>query len=310
VDSLLAMYIEVRYQLEDLPYLNLKSLNSPENSLFIGSGDSHAAALVAQYASNHKAKSCYPSDILINPDIVNNKTAYFISISGNTLDNILAARMAKKKAVKTVAITKDPRSKLARVCDDLIELKYRTTGITTSGSIGFGASLLMCLSLVRKINRLPDLTRLFESADRMSNSVLRAQNFSSYIILGSGLLFPIALYGTLKANEILGIRSYAYTIDEFFHAPVFGVTRTDRILILGNRSNSPYRSLPHSASNDLNISSLDFGYSTQNYLSTLLQSLFVLQLFMIKTATQRGFRQCSFLTNKKILKLSSLYIYG
>ena len=310
MNSLLAMYIEVRYQLEDLTYLNLMPPDNPENSLFIGSGDSHAAALVAQYASNHRAQSCYPTDILTNPDILNDKTAYFISISGNTLDNILAARIAKKKDVRTVAITRDPRSKLARLCDDLIELKYRTTGITTSGSIGFGASLLVCLSLVKKVNRLPDLTCLFEGADRMSDSLVIAQKFSSYIILGSGLLFPIALYGALKANEILGIRSYAYTIDEFFHAPIFGVTKTDRIIILGNTSNSPRSDLLDGDANGLNFSSLDFGYSSQNYLSMLLQSLFVIQLFMIKNALQHGFRQCSFLTNKKILKLSSHYIYA
>ena len=65
---------------------------------------------------------------MTNPDILNDKTAYFISISGNTLDNILAARIAKKKDVRTVAITRDPRSKLARLCDDLIELKYRYYG--------------------------------------------------------------------------------------------------------------------------------------------------------------------------------------
>ena len=97
MNSLLAMYIEVRYQLEDLTYLNLMPPDNPENSLFIGYGDSHAAALVAQYASNHRAQSCYPTDIVTNPDILNDKTAYFISISGNTLDNILARKDRKKE---------------------------------------------------------------------------------------------------------------------------------------------------------------------------------------------------------------------
>lgn len=311
MNSLLAMYIEVRCQLEDLLGLNLQIPGTPEKSVFIGSGDSHVAALVAQYASNHKALACYPTDILNDPNILNGKTAYFISVSGNTLDNILAAQVAKEKNVKTVAITRDPRSKLARSCDELIELNYHTTGITTSGSIGFSASVVICLSLIRRINRLPDLTYLFQVAEDITNNLTKAQSFSSYVILGSGLLFPVAVYGALKANEIIGRGSYAYTIDEFFHAPIFGTRKTDRIIILGNRDESlRRRKLFHGSSTGLNISFFNFNYSSQNYLCMLLQSIFVLQLLMLKDALQHGLTECSFLRKKRMLKLSSSYIYA
>lgn len=311
MDSLLAMYIEVRYQLEDLIGLNLKISDRAENCLFVGSGDSHVAALIAQYASSHMARSCFPTDILADPDILKNKTLYFISISGNTLDNILAARLAKRKNVKTVAITRYPKSKLANVCDEVIELNYRTTGITTSGSVGFSACVLACLSLLRKIDRLPDLTSIFDVADKISSKIISARNFSSYVILGSGILFPIAIYGALKVNEIIGIRSYAYTVDEFFHAPIFGVRKTDRIIVLDNGSNFFRKpKLFRAGFTGLNIRICDFDCSPQNFLNVLLQSLFVLQLFVIKDALKHELRECSFLTNKRLLKLSSRYIYA
>jgi len=304
------MYIEVRYQLEDLTVLNLSSPDDPQNSLFIGSGDSHAAALVAEYASNHRAKSCYPTDILTNPDILNERTAYFISITGNTLDNIAAARMAKRKGIKTVAITRERRSKLAAICDELIELKYRRTGVTTSGSIGFSASLLTCLSLVRSVNHIPDLTSLIEEADKISWRLLQTQEFTSYTIMSSGLLFPIAVYGALKINEILGIRSYAYTIDEFFHAPIFGVTETDRLIAIDSRESFSRIRLPRSGSIGLNLSKVDLDFPPSKYLTMLFLSLFTLQLFVIKTAVRQGLKACTFLTNENALKVSSNYIYA
>lgn len=310
MNSLLAMYIEVRYQLEDLTSLDLRSPADPQNSLFIGSGDSHAAALVAEYASNHRAKSCYPTDIISNPNVLNDRTAYFISVSGNTLDNIAAARIAKKKGIKTVAITREPRSKLAVLCDELIELKYRRTGITTSGSVGFSASLLTCLSLVRSVHHIPDLTSLIEEADKMSWRLLRAQQFTSYIFMGCGLLFPVALYGALKINEILGISSYAYTIDEFFHSPIFGITDTDRLIALDSRDSFARIRLPRSEFIGLNLSTVDLAYPPSKYLTMLFLSLFTLQLLVIKTALRRGLKECSFLTNQKILELSSDYIYA
>src|SRR5215831_20067971 len=310
MDSLLAMYIEAHYQLEDLIGLNLKSPEGDENSLFIGSGDSYAAALVAEYASNHHALACYPADILSNPDILTHRTAHFISISGNTLDNIAAARIAKKKGVRSIAITGSPGSKLARICDELIELKYRTTGIITSGSVGFEASLLVCLSLVKKITHLPDLPSLFDDADRMSEGLVLGQEFTSYTLLGSGILFPVALYGALKVNEILGKRSFAYDVDEFFHAPIFGLTKADRIIMLSTKANSPRTRFSHSELAGLNLGKIDFAYPRQNYLSVLILSLYIIQLFVIKDALRQGIRECSFLTNKKILKLSSNYIYA
>ena len=82
--------------------------------MFVGSGDSYVAALIAQYASNHKVICCNPMDIVLNPEIVENRRIYIVSISGNTKANILSAKIAKEQNVRTTAITANPESKLAK----------------------------------------------------------------------------------------------------------------------------------------------------------------------------------------------------
>ena len=55
----------------------------------------------------------------------------------------------------------------------------------------------------------------------------------SYFILADGILFPVALYGAMKLNEVIGARAVAYPAEEFCHSPIFSITKKDAILILG-----------------------------------------------------------------------------
>ena len=81
-------------------------------SVFAGSGDSLAAAMLAEYFSEGRARAMDPSDILRNPGLVSGlHHLYLISVSGRTSANIRAAR---RFAGTTVAITADPGSRLAR----------------------------------------------------------------------------------------------------------------------------------------------------------------------------------------------------
>ena len=54
MNSIDAMATEIRYQVEGLPKLELPKQVKANNSVIVGSGDSYAAALIAQYASNHR----------------------------------------------------------------------------------------------------------------------------------------------------------------------------------------------------------------------------------------------------------------
>lgn len=61
-------------------------------------------------------------------------TYYFISVTGRTRSNIEIARRATKAGVKTVAVTFDPTSEHAKVCNEIYPLETSMTNTGTSYS--------------------------------------------------------------------------------------------------------------------------------------------------------------------------------
>lgn len=301
MNSIDAMQAEIEYQVQDLPKLKLSSTN--KNCLFVGSGDSYAAALAAQYLSDSHALCCHPMDVVLNPSIIDGRDVYIVSVSGNTKANILAAQAARKQGVSTIAITAKSESRLASVCDQVIELKYRNAGIATPGTISFMSSLLTCASLVTKI-QISSLEKMHLQAEKQSSKIVgRVGNKSSYIILGNGLLYPAALYGALKFNEVLGARAIPYPLEEFCHSPLFSIRKSDQIIGMGADGGLNKRL------NKEGFSSAHINFNSVG-IELLLQSVFFMQLLVLKLARKRELTDCYFLKNKKLLKLSSDFIYG
>lgn len=319
MNSIEAMEIEIRYQVENLSKLNLPKQTNLGDCMIVGSGDSYVAALIAQYASNHKVICCNPMDIVLNPEIVKNRRIYIVSVSGNTKANIHAAKIAKEQNIRTTAVTANPDSKLAKSCNEIIEVRYKTTGIPTSGTISFTSSMLSCLSLVSEVNDFDNLKRIYRESKKEAESLIddyTLENLSSYIFLGDGILFPVAIYGALKINEVFGSKSFAYPLDEFCHSPIFSIKRNDKIIILGNKEYGT-RTNNSKALNE-RLEELDFSCfyincsNSNNKLSLtpmLLKSIFLLQLYIVKQAIKLGVKDCYFLQNKAILKMSSFFIY-
>ena len=300
-----AMQAEVEYQIHDLPRLRLPSQS--ENCLFAGAGDSYAACLFAQYISGSHALSCYPNDILLNTSILNGRDVYFVSISGNTKANIVAAIAAKKQGIKTTAITKRPTSKLADVCSHIIELRYRNTGVITSGTISFTSSLLTCAAIATSVIVPPQIDRVYQRAKKQAADVASEilASKSGYFVLGNGLLYPIALYSALKFNEIFGTQSMPYRVEEFCHSPLFSIRQDSHVIIMGT----------HDEGRSLNARLRLEGFST-SYISfdgkgveLILQATFFVQILMLELARRQRLTDCHFLSNKKLLKVSSDFIY-
>lgn len=155
---------EIRSQIEDLPAFaselredrGFRHLD-PSRMIFTGSGDSFASSLFAHYLSGMQVFAADPFELQLYPKVTKNKTLFITSISGRTRTNIQLARAVKGLAKKRVAITANPESPLGKECDDIIRLRYRGTGILTSGTASFSASLLAVASLIRRLPRLDSL---------------------------------------------------------------------------------------------------------------------------------------------------------
>jgi glucosamine--fructose-6-phosphate aminotransferase (isomerizing) len=329
VDSIEAMQAEIEYQVQDLCGLDLSSSSSSpnmaSNCVFVGSGDSYIAGLAAQYFSGSHSICCYPIDIIRNPSLIKGRKLYIISISGNTQANILAAKIAKKHGASTVtALTARSSSRLAESCDQTIELRYRNTGIVTAGTISFTTSMIKCISLSTQLHILStDLKKLYKDAEKQAEQVMskvdhkKSSNFAigssnsnsnnrTFFLLGDGQLYAIAKYGTLKFNEVFGAKALAYPAEEFCHSPLFSIKEVDQAIVLGDGDGSNRK-----LSKRLNEEGFPSFYVKfkSTGIELLLQATFFVQLLVLKLAQKYSLTNCHFLMNKKLLKMSSDFIY-
>lgn len=312
MNAIEAMQAEIEYQVQDLHKLELSSPVS--NCLFVGSGDSYIAGLAAQYYSGSHAICCSPIDIIKNYLLVKRRNLFVVSISGNTQANILAAKIAKKHGVRTIsALTARSSSRLAKSCDQTIVLKYKNTGITTAGTISFTLSMIKCISLSTELQIPANLRKIYNHAEKQAKQAIskidnRNNNSNtSYFILGNSQLHAIALYGALKFNEIFGVKAMAYPAEEFCHSPLFSIKETDQAIVLGGDDGDKSRNLSKRL-NEEGFSSVHVGFKRTG-IELLLQSTFFIQLFALKLAQKYGLTSCYFLRNKKLLRVSSDFIY-
>lgn len=324
MNSISAMEKEIGYQVEDLPKLSLPKQANVDECLIMGSGDSYVAALITQYVSDYRAACCTPVEVSINPKIVRNRRLYIVSVSGNTRSNILAAKKSRKLNVPTTAITARPESELAKNCDQIIELRYRSTGIPTSGTISFTSNVLCCLSLAGKMDSLDRLKGIYSQTRNEVEAAFTSDKDAPCIFLAEGILFPVAIYAALKMNEVFGQRSFAYHLEEFCHSPMFSIKRDDKIVILGNGNKEYDSDSPEKKFNKIlrkmgyNCIYLDCATTTNNnnnkieqmsLTETLIKSIMIVQLYVVKLAKRRRLKNCYFLDNKDLLSLSSAFIY-
>jgi fructoselysine-6-P-deglycase FrlB-like protein len=318
MNAIEAMQAEIEYQVEELPKLDL--LSPVRNCLFVGSGDSHAAGLAAQYFSGSQAICCYPIDIIKNPLLVKRRNLFIVSISGNTQANIMAAKIAKKHGASNItALTARPSSRLAKFCDQIIELKYRNTGIATAGTISFTASMIKCISLITQLHLPSYIGEIYNRAEKQAKQAISkiddksnsSSSSSCYFILGNGQLHAIAMYGSLKINEVFGVRAMAYPAEEFCHSPLFSIQETDQAIVLGddddNNDNNNSRKLSKRL-NEEGFSSVHVGFQNKG-IELLLSATFFIQLVLLKLAQKYGLTSCHFLSNEKLLRVSSDFIY-
>jgi len=316
MNAIEAMQSEIEYQVQDLHKLDLSSPVS--NCLFVGSGDSYIAGLAAQYFSGSRAICCSPIDIIKNPLLVKRRNLFVVSISGNTQANILAAKIAKKHGVGTIsALTTRSSSRLAKSCDQTIELKYKNTGITTAGTISFTASMIKCISLSTELKLPSNLRKMYNRAENQAKQAIskiddksNSSSSTSYFILGNSQLHAIAMYGALKFNEVFGAKAMAYPTEEFCHSPLFSIKETDQAIVLGGEEDDDddNSSKLSKRLNEEGFASVHVGFKPTG-IELLLQATFFIQLFVLKLAQKYSLTSCYFLRNEKLLRVSSDFIY-
>ena len=200
----------------------------------------------------------------------------------------------------------------------VILLDYQKPSLPTSGTLGFMLTTMTALALVKKSNRVINTKKVYENAQELSNDIIdKIKKYFSFSIdqsiffLGTSTLFPISCYGSLKINEVLGLKSAAFSIEHFCHSPLFSLRDKDILLIFSSKNQYINKKATR----------LNFLLNKQKFYSFLIEipfntnmeilffsSLFV-QLLVYGLAKEKKLKNCYFLENKGLLEISSDLIY-
>jgi fructoselysine-6-P-deglycase FrlB-like protein len=289
----------------------IKELNSIHNSklfddcIFVGSGDSYVAGLIAEYLTNHKCRCYSPSD-LFNSRFIKDKTYCFISVTGKTKANIEVARRASQAGVRTVAVTLNRNSQLAQVCKEVVPLKITTIQTPTISFGTFVASVITCLQIVGVT--IPSKFDIWQKNGlELSLNLLSSMIFpeQTVYLLGNKTLYAIALYASLKMSEFFCTTAVAHKLEEFCHSPIFGIKKSHQLWIMGQNEEPISKRLRRLK---LHLSYVEL--YRPDIFTQLFESIFFVQSLMLLMAKKYGYTRLQYVLRQDILKASSDIIYG
>lgn len=289
----------------------VRELNNIDNKkifddcIYVGSGDSYVAGLIAEYITNHKCRCYSPSD-LSNSKLLEDKTYCFISETGRTNANIQLARRAKEAGVKTIAVTSNQNSRLAQVCNEVVLLKITKLNTPTAGFRTFLANVITCLQLAGII--LPKkFTVWYKAGVKLSlyslDSVILPDE-TAYI-LGNNLFYALALYASLQLAQFFGTTAIVHKLEEFCHSPIFGTRKSHYLWIFGRDEK-----IVGSRLEELGFQLSYFELYNSDMLAQLFESIFFVQNLILLLAEKYRYTEPQYLMMKDVLKTSSDIIYG
>ena len=276
-----------------------------EGSIFVGAGDSFAAALSGFYASKGACAGFDPYTVATAPEVTKGREVFFISVSGRTSSNLLAARRVRGLAKRTTSLTAVPDSKLAALTDRTVVLPM-THVPRTPGMLSFSLSLLAVLRIAQ-MDGACDFERAFASA-RSDRRRFSFGGDTTYF-LGNSLAFPVALYAAAKTYEFLGIKAHAELLEEFSHLELFSLKRSDSVNLYGCFDPLRMSSKLAKALGVHGYNSCQMPARGKSDPERVFHSVFASQLAVLDCAEAAGLTEPRFLSARGRLDVSDSMIY-
>ena len=277
---------------------------APRGSIFVGAGDSYAAAVGGFYASKGSCIAADPYHLATTPEAADGVDVIIVSVSGRTASNVAAARKVRRTARRTIAVTADEGSELANLADEVVKLPVAYAS-RMPGLISFSLSLLAVLKMAGRHEKC-DFRAAFASASE-DRSVSWGKGTTFF--LGNHLAYPVALYAAAKTYEFLGMKAHPELVEEFSHLELFALEASDSINVFASFD-------PLARSRKLDEALSRRGYEVNvvpGWGSTDLERLFhdviAIQTSVPRKPEEMGISKPSFLTSKKRLEASDTMIY-
>jgi hypothetical protein len=271
-------------------------------SIFVGAGDSYAAALLGFFGSDCRHIALDPYVLASSPRIAEGRDVYFVSVSGRTRSNTLAARKVGPYAKQTTALTAVADSPLARLTDRRIALPM-TYFPRTSGLLSFTLSAVAVMRISGAEGRCDFGSALSEAGD---GGVAFAGGRGTTYFLGNSLAFPVSLYAAAKTYEILGAKAHAELLEEFSHLELFSMDRSD---VVDSFSCFDPSGLALKLGRTLGRRSLVVSGWGRSPIERLFHAIFQVQLSVLGEAKKRGVAAPMFLSRQDSLAASDGMIY-
>ena len=220
-----------------------------KNICFAARGTSDHASIYAQYLfaiyasvpcglATPSAVSKYGSKISYKDTLV-----IGVSQSGQAADVLAVLRDAKSCGAITAAVTNDADSPLAKEADYHL---FCNAGPETSiaATKTFTSEMYLLALLCAEWSGSAELRSLLERvpgavSDVLENIPARLETFignyknlETGVVLGRGVLYPIALEGALKILETNCVKMKGYPISDFHHGPLAQVGSGDLVILL------------------------------------------------------------------------------
>jgi len=273
--------------------------------IFVGAGDSYAAALCASFMAGPRVAALDPYSLTESISWARRRPVYIVSVSGETRSNIELARALKGVAKLTVAITCNPKSRLAAAADSVVELPFKPRGKSpgiASFTLAVGAVLKVC-----GLESGCDFDEVLSRATMLAKKIRIASRRNITHFAGNNEAYAASVYGVAKVYEILGGRAQASLLEEFSHMPLFSLSASDCVNVVESPNGRKGEQLQERLMN--------CGYPSSlirlegDPIERLYLLVFSLQMAAIGAARREGLERPYFLGAKNKMRISDEMIY-
>ena len=237
----------------------MEELKNANRIIIIACGTSWHAGLVAEYIIEELCRIPveveYASEFRYRNPIINKGDVIFaISQSGETADTLVAIERAKEQGAIIFGILNVVGSSIARISH---AGAYTHAGpeIGVASTKAFTAQLVVLammalkiakekntitqdrfVHLMEELNAVPDkVAKILSVAEEVKAVALKHAAASSFLFLGRGYNFPVALEGALKLKEISYIHAEGYPAAEMKHGPIALVDENLPVLFVATK---------------------------------------------------------------------------
>ncbi|MGI8425393.1 MAG: glutamine--fructose-6-phosphate transaminase (isomerizing) [Actinomycetota bacterium] len=232
-----------RLRLDELR-ISDEDIRSVDKVFIVACGSSFHAGLVAKYAIEHWTRLPVEIDVASefryrDPVLDSNTLVVGISQSGETADTLAATRHAADQKARVIAITNVVGSSITREADAVLYTRAGPeVGVAATKTLSTQMTALWLLALwmaqtigteypqetrklLNDLYRIPDQMKQVLNQDSLILKI--AQRYaaaSTFLFIGRGVGYPVALEGALKLKELSYVHAEGFAAGEMKHGPI------------------------------------------------------------------------------------------